>query len=103
MHLLSMAWSNQESRLMLAMACQYLTFKTVSDPICADGVNEPIPTYYQEAGVSRNRGYENQHANELIDPFTGKLQWHYTDLFIPRKQGSGLLLSHLMFMLFLMF
>jgi YD repeat-containing protein len=53
----------------------------------ADGVNEPIPTYYQEAGVSRNRGYENQHANELIDPFSGKLQWHYTDLFIPGNGG----------------
>jgi YD repeat-containing protein len=53
----------------------------------ADGVNEPIPTYYQEAGLSRNRGYENQHANEHIDPFTGKLQWHYTDLFIPGNGG----------------
>jgi len=59
----------------------------MSTPVYADGVNEPIPTYYQEAGVSRNRGYENQHANELIDPFTGKLQWHYTDLFIPGNGG----------------
>lgn len=53
----------------------------------ADGLNEPIPSYYQEAGISRNRGYENQHANEHIDPFTGKLQWHFTDLFIPGNGG----------------
>jgi YD repeat-containing protein len=53
----------------------------------ADGLNEPIPSYYQEAGISRNRGYENQHANEVIDPFTGKLQWHFTDLFIPGNGG----------------
>lgn len=53
----------------------------------ADGANEPIPSFYQEAGLSPNRGYENQHANEHIDPFTGKLQWHYVDLHIPGNGG----------------
>jgi len=97
------SFKNLRFNLACASTLAMTTWLWMSTPVYADGVNEPIPTYYQEAGVSRNRGYENQHANELIDPFTGKLQWHYTDLFIPRKQGSGLLLSHLMFMLFLMF
>lgn len=53
----------------------------------ADGIDEPIPSYYQEPGISRNRDYVNQHANEHIDPFTGKLQFHFTDLFIPGNGG----------------
>ena len=46
----------------------------------ADGIDEPIPSYYQEPGMSRTRGYVTQHANERIDPLTGKLQFHFTDL-----------------------
>jgi YD repeat-containing protein len=53
----------------------------------ADGLNEPIPSFYQEAGISPSRAYVNQHADEHIDPFTGKLQWHMTDLFIPGNGG----------------
>lgn len=49
-----------------------------------------IPDYYQEAGVSRNKGYENQSPNELIDTFSGKLQYHFTDLFIPGNGGFDL-------------
>ena len=56
----------------------------------ADGIDEPIPSYYQEAGPSRTRDYINQHANEKIDPYTGKLQWHYVDLFIPGNGGLDL-------------
>jgi hypothetical protein len=56
----------------------------------ADGVDEPIPSFYQEPGISPNRQYVSQHANEHIDPFTGKLQWHYTDLFIPGNGGLDL-------------
>jgi YD repeat-containing protein len=56
----------------------------------ADGVNEPIPSFYQEAGMSPNRGYDNQHANEHIDPFSGKLQWHYVDLHLPGNGGLDL-------------
>jgi RHS repeat-associated protein len=59
-------------------------------PVLADGVNEPIPSFYQEPGLSPNRGYVNQHANEKIDPFTGKLQWHFTDIFIPGNGGMDL-------------
>lgn len=47
---------------------------------------EPIPSLYQEPGLSPNRATVNQSMNEHIDPFTGKLQMHYTDLFIP---GNG--------------
>jgi YD repeat-containing protein len=49
--------------------------------------DEPVPSFYQEAGLSPNRGYENQHANEHIDPFSGKLQWHYVDLHVPGNGG----------------
>jgi YD repeat-containing protein len=56
----------------------------------ADGANEPIPSFYEEPGISRNRDYVNQHANEHIDPFTGKLQLHYVDLFIPGNGGLDL-------------
>lgn len=47
---------------------------------------EPIPSFYQEPGISPNRDYVNQSSNEQIDPFTGKLQLHYVDLFVP---GNG--------------
>lgn len=48
---------------------------------------QPIPSFYEEPGLSPNRDYVNQQANEYIDPFTGKLQLHYVDLFIPGNGG----------------
>jgi YD repeat-containing protein len=56
----------------------------------ADGPGEPIPSFYQESGLSRNRDYVNQHASEHIDPFTGKVQWHYVDLFVPGNGGMDI-------------
>jgi YD repeat-containing protein len=56
----------------------------------ADGVNEAIPSYYQEAGISKTRSYINQNDAEHIDPFTGKLQFHFVDLFIPGNGGLDL-------------
>jgi hypothetical protein len=53
----------------------------------ADGVDEPIPSFYQEPGLSENRDTVAQHPNERIDPFTGKLQWHFVDVFIPGNGG----------------
>jgi len=53
----------------------------------ADGVDEPIPSFYQEAGGAQNRSDVSQHPNERIDPFTGKLQWHFVDLYIPGNGG----------------
>lgn len=48
---------------------------------------DPIPSYYQEPGISPQRDYTNQHANETVDPFTGKLQLHYVDLLVPGNGG----------------
>jgi YD repeat-containing protein len=48
---------------------------------------EPVPSFYQEPGLSPQRDYVDQHFAERIDPFTGKLQLHYTDLFIPGNGG----------------
>jgi YD repeat-containing protein len=56
----------------------------------ADGIAEPIPSFYQEPGLSRTREYTDHHAREYIDPFTGKLQWHVVDLFIPGNGGMDL-------------
>lgn len=56
----------------------------------ADGVDEPIPSFYQEPGISRTRDYSDQHPAERIDPFTGKLQWHFVDLFIPGNGGMDI-------------
>ena len=56
----------------------------VSGPCIAQ--TGPVPSFYQEPGLSPNRDYVDQHFAERIDPFTGKLQLHYTDLFIP---GNG--------------
>lgn len=56
----------------------------------ADGTAEPIPSFYQEPGISRTREYTDHHAREHIDPFTGKLQWHVVDLFIPGNGGMDL-------------
>jgi hypothetical protein len=47
---------------------------------------EPIPSFYQEPGLPSNRATVNQSLGEHIDPFTGKLQLHFTDLVLP---GNG--------------
>ncbi|MEO7702078.1 MAG: DUF6531 domain-containing protein, partial [Opitutus sp.] len=53
----------------------------------ADGVGEPIPSFYQEPGPASKRATNRQHANERVDPFTGKLQWHFVDLYVPGNGG----------------
>lgn len=47
---------------------------------------EVIPDFYKEPGINPNRSYVNQNFNEHIDPFSGGLQLHYTDIHIP---GNG--------------
>jgi YD repeat-containing protein len=59
-------------------------------PAHADGVDEPIPSFYQEAGLSPTRAYVNQHSAEHLDPFSGKVQWHFTDFFLPGNGGLDL-------------
>ena len=48
---------------------------------------EPIPSFYQEPGLPSNRSTVNQSIGEHIDPFTGKLQLHFTDLVVPGNGG----------------
>jgi hypothetical protein len=55
----------------------------------ADGMEEPIPSFYQEPGLAPNRDF-SRNANERIDPFTGKLQWHYVDTFLPANGGMDI-------------
>ena len=51
---------------------------------------EVIPDFYNDPGMYPNRSYVNQHANEVIDPFTGGLQWHFTDIHLPGNGGFDL-------------
>jgi YD repeat-containing protein len=53
----------------------------------ADGLDEPIPSFYQEAGGSSRRDDLIQHPSERVDPFTGKVQWHHVDLSVPGNGG----------------
>lgn len=46
-----------------------------------------IPDYYSEPGINPYRSYVNQDFAEHIDPFTGKLQLHYADLYLPGDGG----------------
>jgi hypothetical protein len=49
-----------------------------------------VPDYYSEPGINPHRDYVDQHFSEYIDPFTGKLQLHYVDLYIPGNNGMDL-------------
>lgn len=59
----------------------------------ADTSMPSIPDHFQQGGVSRDSGYENQNVNEVIDTFTGKLQYHFTDLVIPGAGGMDLVIQ----------
>jgi YD repeat-containing protein len=54
---------------------------------------EVVPDFYKEPGISPNRAYLNQHYSEHIDPFTGALQQHYTDIHVPGPAGFDLNLT----------
>lgn len=58
-----------------------------------DPTNPTIPSFYQEAGLVRSHGAVSTHGNEHIDTFTGKLQWHNTDLVIPGAGGFNLVVK----------
>ncbi len=45
---------------------------------------------YEEPGLYKNRSYVAYHPNETIDPFTGRLQLHHVDVFIPGNGGLDL-------------
>lgn len=54
---------------------------------------ESIPSFYAEPGLSSQRSTVNQQQHEHIDPFTGKLQWHYTDLVLPGNGGQDIVVQ----------
>jgi YD repeat-containing protein len=49
--------------------------------------NPETPDYYSEPGINPHRDYLNQTDTDVIDPFTGKLQLHYVDAFVPGNGG----------------
>lgn len=49
-----------------------------------------VPDFYKEAGLYPTRDYVNQHIEEHIDPFTGSLQIHSTDVFVPGQGGMDI-------------
>ncbi len=51
---------------------------------------EALPDFYKEPGLYPNRDYVNQHATENVDPFTGALQIHSTDIYLPGNGGFDL-------------
>ncbi len=63
----------------------------------AQGVDESslpsIPDYFQQKGQPRTNSAETQSVNELINNFTGKLQYTFTDLVIPGNGGMDLVVQ----------
>ena len=51
------------------------------------GQTEVLPEYYSEPGLNKTRAYISQHPTEHIDPFTGRVQLHFVDLYIPGNGG----------------
>lgn len=60
----------------------YILFTSLGNAFAGD----PLPGYYSAPGLDPHRDYHSQHFNEFIDPFTGRLQLHYVDIFLP---GNG--------------
>ncbi|HEX4330891.1 MAG TPA: DUF6531 domain-containing protein [Usitatibacter sp.] len=68
----------------------FMVLWSVASLALADGVDEPVPSFYQETGESLTRDTAIQHPNERVDPFTGKLQWHFVDLCVPGNGGMDI-------------
>jgi len=64
-----------------------LFFSVVGLPRTSSAQTDPDLQYYKEPGIYPTRSYLNQHFSENIDPFTGRLQLHYVDLYIPGNGG----------------
>jgi len=52
-----------------------------------------MPDFYSEGGFNVNRDYPSLDKYETIDPFTGKLQLHHTDIHIKGNGGMDLNIS----------
>lgn len=49
-----------------------------------------MPDFYSEPGLNPTRAYSQSTNFDLVDPFTGKLQLHHTDILIPGNGGLNL-------------
>lgn len=58
--------------------------------VAAASGQEAIPDFYRDPGLYPNRSYVNQNFSEHIDPFTGALQHHYVDIYLPGNGGFDL-------------
>lgn len=52
-----------------------------------------MPDFYAEPGLNPNRSLNQSTDFDAVDPFTGKLQLHHTDIFIPGNGGMDLEVS----------
>ncbi|TQV76077.1 RHS repeat protein, partial [Exilibacterium tricleocarpae] len=53
-------------------------------------VAEEIRDYYAEPGFNPFKEIINQNFNETVDPFSGTLQLHYTDILVPGNGGMDI-------------
>jgi YD repeat-containing protein len=79
-------WFQKIYRLCLCAAIAF----GVMLPLSLAQTNGKMPDFYKEPGMQPNRDFVNQHFGEHIDPFTGALQLHYVDVFIPGNGGFDL-------------
>lgn len=52
-----------------------------------------MPDFYAEPGLNPNRSLNQSTDFDAVDPFSGKLQLHHTDIFIPGNGGMDLEVS----------
>jgi RHS repeat-associated protein len=71
----------------LLICCFALMLFGVAAAVRAQDV---LPDFYKDPGIYPNRDYVNQHVSEHVDPFTGALQIHSTDVFLPGNGGFDL-------------
>ena len=74
----------------LRLSVKWFSFCYFTSCAVAIGAQEVIPDFYKDPGLNPNRNYINQNFSEHIDPFTGALQLHYVDIFIPGNGGFDL-------------
>lgn len=72
--------------------CKFLIIVTcffALNPVFAD----ELPDYYSEPGFSSTKSYETQGPVESIDPQSGNLRLHYTDLVVPGNGGLDIVVQ----------
>lgn len=81
---LRMFWHH--ARRILAVTLSLVGWITLGSAVA----QEVLPDFYQEPGLFPNRDYVNQHVTEYVDPFSGALQLHSVDLYLPGNGGFDL-------------